>query len=145
MKDRIKVEDIKIVYCPTEQMLADFFTKPLQGGLFEKFRRVLMGHAHIDTLLPSSLTPTEERVGEEDNATKTEEVTVGKNEQGKQEVNVNENVTVVPESKWIVVEGRTRRYKGGQSKTTQSVSEITDEQLEEKNKRQYVSRAHSVV
>jgi hypothetical protein len=31
-------------------MLADFFTKPLQGSLFRKFREVIMGHKHIDTL-----------------------------------------------------------------------------------------------
>jgi hypothetical protein len=50
MKDRVKTEGIDIVYCPTEQMLADFFTKPLQGSLFERLRKVLMGYAHIDTL-----------------------------------------------------------------------------------------------
>jgi len=33
-KDRVDTEGIDIVYCPTEQMLADFFTKPLQGNLF---------------------------------------------------------------------------------------------------------------
>jgi hypothetical protein len=37
MKDRIETEGIEVVYCPTEDMLADFFTKPLQGSLFEKF------------------------------------------------------------------------------------------------------------
>ena len=32
-------------------MLADFFTKPLQGTLFRKLRAVVMGHAHVRTLL----------------------------------------------------------------------------------------------
>ena len=64
MKDRVETEGIKIVYCPTEQMLADFFTKPLQGALFNKFKRVLMGQAHIDTLSLSPPAPTEERVEE---------------------------------------------------------------------------------
>jgi len=50
IKDRISSEKIKIEYCPTEDMLADFFTKPLQGSLFRKFRDVVMGYAHIDTL-----------------------------------------------------------------------------------------------
>ena len=63
MQDRINTEGIMIKYCPTEQMLADFFTKPLQGSLFEKFRRVVMGHAHIDTLRLPTVVPTEERVG----------------------------------------------------------------------------------
>ena len=30
MKDRVETENITIVYCPTEEMLADFFTKPLK-------------------------------------------------------------------------------------------------------------------
>ena len=37
-------------YCPTQEMLADFFTKPLQGALFNRFRRVLMGYEHISSL-----------------------------------------------------------------------------------------------
>jgi hypothetical protein len=32
-------------------MLANFFTKPLQGSLFRKLRAVVMGHAHVRTLL----------------------------------------------------------------------------------------------
>ena len=30
-------------YCPTEQMTADYFTKPLQGTLFRKLRDFIMG------------------------------------------------------------------------------------------------------
>ena len=63
MKDRINTEGIDVVYCPTEDMLADFFTKPLQGSLFEKFRSVIMGEAHISTLRRPSLAPGKERVG----------------------------------------------------------------------------------
>ena len=67
VKDRVKSENIDIVHCPTEEMLADFFTKPLQGQLFEKFKRVLMGHAHIDTLKQSPTTAlVKERVGSEE-------------------------------------------------------------------------------
>jgi hypothetical protein len=108
MKDRIKTENIDIVYCPTEQMLADFFTKPLQGSLFEKFRKVLMGHAHIDTLSSLSLLPTEERVGEEN---KTEQTAAGKNGQGNQDTSVSDDITVVLEPDWTAVAGRTRTYK----------------------------------
>jgi len=64
MKDRIKTEKIKIVHCPTLEMLADFFTKPLQGQLFRKFRAVVMGEAHTSTLKSPSAVPTEERVEE---------------------------------------------------------------------------------
>lgn len=37
IKDRINSERIKVKYCPTVMMLANFFTKPLQGGSFRKF------------------------------------------------------------------------------------------------------------
>ena len=30
MKDRVASGEVKIEYCPTEDMMADFFTKPLQ-------------------------------------------------------------------------------------------------------------------
>ena len=55
IKDRIQSEGLKIIYCPTECMLGDYYTMPLQGSLFKKLRAVIMGHAHIDTL--SSLIP----------------------------------------------------------------------------------------
>jgi len=45
----VKTEGISIEHCPTDEMLADFFTKPLQGNLFRKFRAVLLGHEHIDS------------------------------------------------------------------------------------------------
>ena len=34
VKDRVDSGDIKVQYCPTSTMLADFFTKPLQGTVF---------------------------------------------------------------------------------------------------------------
>ena len=62
--DHSKRHSIDILHCPTADMLADFFTKPLQGSLFRKFRSVLLGEAHIDTLhhVPH-VDPSEERVG----------------------------------------------------------------------------------
>ena len=30
-------------YCPTDEMVADFFTKPLQGSNFEGFRQTILG------------------------------------------------------------------------------------------------------
>ena len=41
--DRAKSQEIKVMYCPTESMIADYFTKPLQGVLFYKFRDAIMG------------------------------------------------------------------------------------------------------
>jgi len=42
-KDRLNKKEFSIEYCPTEQMLGDFYTKPLQGKLFRAFRRVITG------------------------------------------------------------------------------------------------------
>lgn len=53
--DFIKREKISIKYCPTDQMIADFYTKPLQGSLFKKLRDIIMVHTAI---------PVEERVEE---------------------------------------------------------------------------------
>ena len=50
VKDRIDKKEIRVEYCPTSIMLADFFTKPLQGALYHKFRDVLMGYKPITTL-----------------------------------------------------------------------------------------------
>ena len=47
VKDRIDQGKISVEYCPTEDMIADFFTKPLQGAAFKKFREQVMGHAPI--------------------------------------------------------------------------------------------------
>ena len=33
----------KATHCPTEEMVGDFFTKPLQGSLFIKMRNYIMG------------------------------------------------------------------------------------------------------
>ena len=41
--DQIKKKHIKVQYCPTTKMLADFMTKPLQGHLFYKFRDAVLG------------------------------------------------------------------------------------------------------
>ena len=40
--DRIKNGEMQIEYCPTEEMVADFFMKPLQGSLFRKLRGLIL-------------------------------------------------------------------------------------------------------
>jgi len=42
-KDRVDNGEIKIVYCPTEDMWADLFTKPLQGAAFKRLRDLVLG------------------------------------------------------------------------------------------------------
>ena len=54
MKDKVENGELQIIYCPTENMLGDFFTKPLQGKQFKEFRKLILG-------LPND--PIEEGVG----------------------------------------------------------------------------------
>jgi hypothetical protein len=42
IQDRVATGEVKLVYKRTEDMLADFFTKPLQGSLFLKHRKDIM-------------------------------------------------------------------------------------------------------
>jgi hypothetical protein len=40
--DRVNNNEISIMYRPTDEMVADFFTKPLQGQKFTKFRNQIL-------------------------------------------------------------------------------------------------------
>ena len=42
--DQISKGNLEVEYCPTGDMIGDFMTKPLQGKLFEKKRKLIMGH-----------------------------------------------------------------------------------------------------
>ena len=41
--DKIKDDELKVIWCPTEKMVADFYTKPLQGSLFVEHRNAIQG------------------------------------------------------------------------------------------------------
>ena len=41
--DKVKNNEMKIIYCPTKQMVANFFTKPLQGVLYFTHRNTILG------------------------------------------------------------------------------------------------------
>ena len=56
MKDRIEKGAVSVAFCPTDDMIDDFFTKPLQGKKFIEFRDMILG------LIPLRFPP-EERVG----------------------------------------------------------------------------------
>jgi Reverse transcriptase (RNA-dependent DNA polymerase) len=56
IKDRIANGEITLIHCPTAKMIADYFTKPLQGALFVKFRDLVMGITHFSTLDAPELT-----------------------------------------------------------------------------------------
>jgi hypothetical protein len=40
--DLVKSREVSIEYCPTGEMISDYFTKPLQGSLFRKMRNTIM-------------------------------------------------------------------------------------------------------
>ena len=44
VKDRIISKEVKVEYCPTDEMIGDFFTKPLTGTKFIEFKKLIMGH-----------------------------------------------------------------------------------------------------
>mmetsp|Transcript_14843 Transcript_14843/g.21243 ORF Transcript_14843/g.21243 Transcript_14843/m.21243 type:complete len:131 (+) Transcript_14843:4370-4762(+) len=62
VKDQVDKKEIKIEYCPTEQMLADFYTKPLNGALFKFIREVIMGWRPITDLYKVVDASAKERV-----------------------------------------------------------------------------------
>ena len=58
IQDVLKREKIELLHCKTDKMIADYFTKPLQGNLFKRLRSYTMGE---------SVMPIEERVESKDN------------------------------------------------------------------------------
>jgi hypothetical protein len=42
--DHIAGKEVAIQYCPTGEMVPDFFTKPLQGALFRKLCSIIMNN-----------------------------------------------------------------------------------------------------
>ena len=41
--DQVEKGNVTIQYCPTDNMIGDFMTKPLQGKKFEDFCKMIMG------------------------------------------------------------------------------------------------------
>jgi len=46
--DKIKKGEVKVAFCPTTNMLADFFTKPLQGSTFKRMRSIILNMPDTD-------------------------------------------------------------------------------------------------
>ena len=40
--DKVKKGEVKLEFCPTDDMIADYFTKPLQGKTFRKLRKTIL-------------------------------------------------------------------------------------------------------
>ena len=61
--DCVQNGNIEVMHCPTDKILADYMSKPLQGTLFHTFRNMIMGWIPLSTLFNFSVS-NEERVGE---------------------------------------------------------------------------------
>jgi len=46
--DKIKKGKVKVAFCPTMNMLADFFTKPLQGSTFKRMQSIILNMPNTD-------------------------------------------------------------------------------------------------
>ena len=42
MTDKIKIGKVKIAFCPTHDMIGDFFMKPVQGALFARMHATIL-------------------------------------------------------------------------------------------------------
>ena len=42
IKDRVDSGEVEMAFCGTKEMVADFLSKPLQGGVFRRFRDAIM-------------------------------------------------------------------------------------------------------
>ena len=57
--DQIETKKARVAYCPTDDMIGDFFTKPLQGTKFRKFRDAILNVPGSEDLpLPGEIPMT---------------------------------------------------------------------------------------
>jgi hypothetical protein len=55
--DRINMNELSVVWCPTGNMIGDYATKPLQGAVFKKFRDFIMGVVPVEEPGPDKSKP----------------------------------------------------------------------------------------
>ena len=75
--DRIEANEMKVEYCPTKMMIADFYTKPLQGKLFRLFRNLILNLREEDIrniTLSEKLTKMEAKTEDANRAIAVESV-----------------------------------------------------------------------
>jgi hypothetical protein len=78
--DRVKSGEIRIEHCPTGIMIADYFTKALQGALFWKLRDMIMGNTDIPLPSDVSVNVSNPSIGIPDEPTLPESRSVLKDE-----------------------------------------------------------------
>jgi hypothetical protein len=126
IKDRIARKELRVEYCPTEEMLSDILTKPLQGSQFRKLRaRMLNISNDIGT---SSTSPTSQECVE--TSSRQDDVTDSIHS-SESELNLNaQDIEHVDESndvgkdEWVKVE-RKKRNKQQKTRSERSHSLLT--------------------
>jgi hypothetical protein len=99
----VNAGEVRIEYCPTSIMIADFFTKPLQGLTFRTFRNFIMNVSD----------PGSNRDQDPRSVLEPEKHTVP-------------HTTVSPSNDWIpVVSRKHKRVKFARSSTTQNPQPIS--------------------
>ena len=121
---------ITIEYCPTDEMIADFFTKPLGGAKFRRFRNIIMnvardehGPVNVDELMEIHQAKMRRRMdarGEYEDS-KKDESTV---EAGLNKLNDADSQECVGDrgkrsnSEWAVVRAAHKNVRGQQRRPT---------------------------
>ena len=57
--DHIANGDIRIQHCPTDKLISDFYTKPLQGQLFRTFRSLIL---NLDDKMALTMSAKEQKI-----------------------------------------------------------------------------------
>ena len=61
-KDLVDRGKVTIEYCPAEKIIANFFTKLLQGALCTNFRDVILGYEPVLSIFPEKSNNSKECV-----------------------------------------------------------------------------------
>ena len=69
VKDKVDEKEIEVQFCSTHLMMADYFTKPLQGNLIKSICNIIMGYKHIGDSLEDTESTTNEHVGNQNKVT----------------------------------------------------------------------------
>ena len=76
--DKIKKGEVKVAFCPTTNMPADFFTKPLQGSTFKRMRSIILNMSDTDktSIKHRSVLENKKFMGERREKSVSESVTI---------------------------------------------------------------------
>ena len=63
VKGVVDKEEFEVQLYPAHLIIADYFTKPLQGKLIKLFHNLIMGYKHIGNILADIESTSKDRVG----------------------------------------------------------------------------------